>query len=233
VWFLLLAACTLMPYHRPSDTTLAPPPAQPAALAAVDVSTVLARVDTLLASADSVDERDRLVELRELVLGAAAGEPTLRARVLRYVERVVSIEERSAVQAIEPVEMAMATDFGAVVEAELEEPPAGDVAAVEAEVAAGHWEAALAALDAAKGIDPTTAGGLRKRCADGWSREEREGAAADFLKAAALPAGPERRAAVEAVKARLENINARFPDNVVADDVRRHVATVDAELKQP
>ena len=69
---LLLAACTVMPYHRPPDTSLLVAP--PAAAPAVDVSGLLGRLDALLAATSSVDVRDRLVELRELVLGAASGD---------------------------------------------------------------------------------------------------------------------------------------------------------------
>ncbi len=98
---LLFAACSVLPYHRPPDTTLPPPPPLPAASAAVDVSGLLSRLDSLLAVADTVDSRDRLVELRELILGAASGDPGLRAAVMRYGDRVLSIEERSRVQVIE------------------------------------------------------------------------------------------------------------------------------------
>lgn len=224
---LLLAACTVMPYHRPPVTVV--PPLPPPAVAAVDVSALLDRIDGLLALTTSVDVRDRLVELRELVLSAASGDPALRSRVLQYAERALTIEERSSEQVIPEAIEEAESSIGAVIEEELIDSPfAGAVARAEAAVAEGRWEDALTALSAVPaGADPTAAT-LQKRASDGWARGEREAAAVDFLRARALPAGAERVAALSAVRTRLQAVNQRFPDNVVAQEVRRHLETVDA-----
>ncbi len=231
---LLLAACTVMPYHRPPDTSLLVAP--PAAAPAVDVSGLLGRLDALLAATSSVDVRDRLVELRELVLGAASGDPALRARVLQYAERALAIEERSSEQTIPAPEGVIDPVEAPVVEEELVDEAvrsAGPMAAVEAAAAAGRWEEALSALGSPMAGEDASVAALRKRCADGWAKAEREAAAADFIRAVQLPAGPARVAAVAAVKERLEAVNRRFPDNAVADEVRRHLATVAAEQAKP
>lgn len=230
---LLLAACTVMPYHRPPETS---PLAAPPAAAPVDVSGLLGRLDALLAATSSVDVRDRLVELRELVLGAASGDPALRARVLQYAERALAIEERSSEQTIPAPEGVIDPVEAPVVEEELVEEPvrnAGPMAAAEAAAAAGRWEEGLSALGSPVANEDAAVAALRKRCADGWAKAEREAAAADFIRALQLPAGPARIAAVAAVKVRLEAVNERFPDNAVADEVRRHLATVAAEQAKP
>ncbi len=65
---------------------------------------LVASIDALLAVADEVDRRDRLVELRDLALAADALDPAIRGRVLAYVERVLAIEGRAAsVAVVEPI----------------------------------------------------------------------------------------------------------------------------------
>jgi hypothetical protein len=244
---LLLVACTVMPYRRPPDTALTgPTPVATAAEAGAgtqDVSGLLSRVDALLALAEHVDERDRLVELRELVLGAGTGDLATRTRVMRYVERVVSIEERGVAQSIAEPPLADTVARVTLVEEEVLEPSvaapsapvkeADPLRAASAAAGEGKWSLALSLLEAEGTGDGEPRAALMKRCIDGWAGSEREAAAADFIRASQLPAGPEREAAMAGVKARLEAVNTRFPDNAFAEDVRRHLATVMASGSQP
>ncbi len=122
MWMLLLVACGVVPYGgiRP-----VPPVAVPTEVAAPSTA-LLAEIDRLLGSADEVDRRDRLVELRDLALGADRMEPTARARVLRYVARAIAIEARAVPSTIgEPV-MEMAEGLGGVTETPIEEEEVGE-----------------------------------------------------------------------------------------------------------
>ncbi len=99
----LAFACTIVPYGGGSPAPVAP---DPVALAATGTATgtVVASIDALLAVADEVDRRDRLVELRDLALAADTLDPSIRGRVLAYVERVLAIEARAAsVAVVEPI----------------------------------------------------------------------------------------------------------------------------------
>lgn len=126
---LLLAACGVVPYGAGRHV----PPAPVVAEEASPSTSVLADIERILGTVDEVDRRDRLVELRDLVLGAERLEPAARARVIRYASRVVAIEARALPSATSEPVMEMAGDLGAVIEAPIEEetlddePPLPDV----------------------------------------------------------------------------------------------------------
>ncbi len=99
----LAVACTIVPYGGGAPAPVAP---DPVAISAPTTATgqLVASIDALLAVADEVDRRDRLVELRDLALAADALDPAIRGRVLAYVERVLAIEGRAAsVAVVEPI----------------------------------------------------------------------------------------------------------------------------------
>lgn len=99
----LAVACTIVPYGGGTPAPVAP---DPVAISAPGTATgeLVANIDALLAVADEVDRRDRLVELRDLALAADALDPAIRGRVLSYVERVLAIEGRAAsVAVVEPI----------------------------------------------------------------------------------------------------------------------------------
>ncbi len=88
-------------------------------------------------------------------------------------------------------------------------------------------------LDAIATLAPLTSAeavALRKEAVDAWARSEREAAGAEFLAARALPAGPDRTAALQHAHDRLVAINARFPDNTFAATIADNIAKVGAEL---
>ena len=228
--FLLLVACGVMPYHRPPVPVPVPPTPEGAPPIAA-IGPALAHLDKLLGTTEDVDRRDRLVELRDLLVGVQLADPKVQERVVRYAERVLAVEDRSQPFGFAESPMEMATTLDAVVEEAVPEPPKPvDVAARQ--LAEGHPMAAIATLDAAVGA-PAGAAELRKRAVNAWATAERERVGAAFVAALAMEKGPARAAAILAVRDSLAAINARFPDNAVADDVRKHLETVEKELAAP
>jgi hypothetical protein len=102
LWFL---ACPAV--RAPHGAALDPSAPVPVD-AAPELAAAMVRVDALLAGVEGVDPRDRLVELRDLVVLAQSADPALRARLAGYVSRTLAIEERAspAVFAENPMEMA-------------------------------------------------------------------------------------------------------------------------------
>lgn len=101
--FWLAFGCTIVPYGGGKPAPVAP---DPVAITATGTATgaIVASIDALLSVADEVDRRDRLVELRDLALAADTLDPSIRGRVLAYVERVLAIEARAALVAVvEPI----------------------------------------------------------------------------------------------------------------------------------
>ncbi|MSQ03376.1 MAG: hypothetical protein EXR71_16035 [Myxococcales bacterium] len=119
---LLALACVVKPYGPPVGVpVVSPPPSVEAA--GVVVEPLLSRLDRLLAVTDEVDRRDRLVELRDLLVGLAGVDGKAQARVRRYAERILAVEER-----VQPFDMAespmeLASGVEPVIEVEVAEPP--------------------------------------------------------------------------------------------------------------
>ncbi len=119
---LFALACVIKPYGppvgvpvlTPAVVDVAPPPVEP----------FLSRLDTLLATTDEVDRRDRLVELRDLLVGLAGIDSKSQVRVLRYAERVLAVEERMRPFDMAESPMELAIDLAPVIEVEVGEPPA-------------------------------------------------------------------------------------------------------------
>lgn len=88
----------------------------------------------------------------------------------------------------------------------------------------------LGAIDTLAPLTAPEATKLRKEAVDAWCRAERESAGAAFQSALALPAGPERGAAMVQARDRLASINLRFPDNIIAASVAENIARVNLEL---
>lgn len=228
--FLLLVACGVMPYHRPLPPV--PGPAVPEGAPPIaSIGPALLHVDTLLASTDDVDRRDRLVELRDLLVGVQLADPKVQERVVRYAERVLAVEDRARPFGFAESPMEMATTFEAVKEEAVAEAPTPFEVATR-QLAEGHPLEAVATLDLA-GDTAVGAVELRKQAVNTWAKAERERVGAAFVVALAMEKGEARSAAILVVRDDLTAINARFPDNAVAEDVRKHLETVNQELASP
>ncbi len=228
-FLLLLVACAVVPYQKP--LVVSPVPPEPVATLSVDLAPLLKRVDSALASTTETDTRDRLVELRELLLSVQVGSPAAQEAVLRYAGRVLAIEERSRPFTMAESPMEMASAFDTVTEEVVPE-PVDALAPARAALSAGKPLDAVAVVDAALAANPNLPGAaeLRAAAADAWAHDEREAAGAAFLAARALPAGADRSAALQAVATRLAAINERFPQNRYAADVAQNLAIVQKEL---
>lgn len=192
------------------------------------------RISSLLPVAVDADQRDRLLAHRRLIDGMRGKDPVAQKIVHDYLEAVLAVEERGQPMAIGGDD---APPVVSISEERLQvEPvaPAGAalVAEARAAVSSGAYAQAIATLDRVAVSDPAAAEAvaLRKEAVDAFARQERERAGEAFLKARALPAGPERTAALHAVRAALTDINQRFPDNAYAEPIRENIARVDAEL---
>ncbi len=227
---LLLFACTVRPYGAP---VVAPVVEPVAPVVGVSVEPLLARIDALLAASDEVDRRDRLVELRDLVVAAQAMEGRAQGRVLRYAERVVVVEERAQPFAVAEMPMELGAGFEPVVEVGVE--VADPLAGARPALAAGRHLEAITICDGllAQGIGGADVVAVRTAAVEGWVRSESEAAGAALVQARAMPPGPARVEATRAVAARLQAIVARFPESPQAADVQKHLATVQTELGTP
>jgi hypothetical protein len=88
----------------------------------------------------------------------------------------------------------------------------------------------LDAVAALEGLVSAEAATLRREAADAWARAEREAAGHAFLEARGSADAGSRLSAITSVRDRLAAINARFPDNAHAADIRTNLARVQAEL---
>ena len=314
---LLLAACTGVRLGGPDVVKSPVLVSGPAESVGLLLPSLISRIDSLLATVDEIDRRDRLVELRDLASAAWTLDPAARRRVASYVERVVGIEERSrpVPLAESPIELAESEPItneeplgvGPIPPTGLPAPeptppapepappapepapPAPDPApiAVPGPESAGVEPApadaipaavstVVAVVPASPGIGPpveppvatpgllaadplvplramlvrrdylavvTAVDGspelaaradalvLRREGIDGWSSDEREAAAASFLAARSLQ-GDERSTALRGVVEKLTAINVRFPENIYAVDIQKHVELVAAELSR-
>ena len=228
---LLFIACGVLPYHRPpAPLPLVEPAAVAATVPALSIGPTLEHVDRLLASTDTVDGRDRLVELRDLLVGVQLADPQVQQRVVRYAERVLAIEVRSQPLGLAESPMAMASTIEAVVETIAVEPEDA-LSGARSLLAAGKPLEALAALDplaAEKG-----SADLQSQAIEAWVRSELEHAELALLAARTQPKAPDRRAALLKVREQLVAIRTRFPGHPSAADVGSRLSRVDAELAKP
>lgn len=226
VWLLL--ACTVRPYGP-----VVAPPVDPPVVSTVSVEPLLQRIDKLLVGAQEVDRRDRLVELRDLVVAAQAMEGRAQASVLRYAERALVVEERAQPLDVAELPMEMAAGFEPVVEVAVED--VDPLVGARRALAEGRFTEAIAACDAASAASPPVVGAsaLRAEAVDRQVRAESEAAGAAFLAARALPVGEARRVALQAVVVRLQALVDQYPDSTLAAEVHKHLATAQTELAKP
>lgn len=259
MWLFLALACTGI-VHAPPAT--APAGTVLPSDAAVDFSSLEHRVSTMLADSNDADQRDRLVELRDLMADMRTRDAASQRRVFVHVKRTLVIEERTRTETIAPESFAPLTEE--VLEVPVTPtrspppaptpppvPPTQEAAAsvspvapapvidplVRARRALGDAKY-LEAIEALEGADLGVAAApdlarVRKEAIDGWARTERERAGRDFLAARARPRGEERSAALVSVRDRLASINARFPENSYAADIARNVVLVEDALAAP
>lgn len=233
---LLLVSCTVVRFGAP-EVENAPGGVVPVAEASgVSTAGLVLRIEALLATTEDVDRRDRLVELLDLATASSKLDASARRRVATYVERVILVEERTSPVAIAESPMQVAESVVIVTEEPLgvespETPPAPDLLAPIREMqAAGAYLDVVAAVESDASLAALPAAvALRSDALNAWAGAEREASAAEFLVARALPSS-ERIPRLQAVAARLTAVNARFPDNRFADEIRRHIELVNAEL---
>lgn len=227
-------------------------------LPAITFSPLEEKLEIVYSASTDADQRDRLSNLRELLHAMRAKDPVAQRRVYDYAEAELKIEARAIPQAL-PTEEGMEPMAVPIEERAIEEraiapavTPAADPAlptspaavlvapaapvgptpadllgTARASVAAGNY---LAAIDTLAPLTSAEAAALRKETVDAWARTEREAAGAAFITARALPAGPDRQAALVAARDRLAAINTRFPDNNFAAAIAENIAKVNAEL---
>jgi hypothetical protein len=229
---LLLTGCAAL-FTGPASAP--PPPPVAAAPGAAGTSTPVsfapleARLNDLLGASGDADQRDRLVALRELMFDLRGRDPAAQRVAYAYACLALDIESRARVQPL---------DIGVVAQVEestLEEaaypaptvPPVDAVQSARAALAAGRPLDAVVALS---GLVSTEAAALRKEAADTWARTEREAAGYAFIEARKLIEPAARLAALTAVRDRLAAINARFPDNAHAADIRANLARVQSDV---
>lgn len=228
---LLLIACGVLPYHRPPAPLTVGEPAVAAAPEPIpSIAPMLERVDRRLAATDSVDARDRLVELRDLLVSVQLADPKVQERVLRYAERALVIEDRAQPFSLAESPMLMASTLEAVVETVAVE-PVDPLSGAQALLAAGKPLEALAALDGLP--EGEGASDLRSRAIELWIRAEFERSELALQAARAQPQGPDRRAAVLLVREQLLAIRARFPGSPSAAEVGPRLQRVDTEFAKP
>ena len=221
--FLLLAACPAA--HQPTGVG---PTTGAAAVGESPVSfgALESRLQAVLAVSADTDQQDRLVALRDLMMAMRNREPSAQRRVYEAVERLLVIEERTLPQPL----VGVGTTPVDVVEEVIPAPvDTGTVLADSRKALAENRP-----LDAVALLAPLTtpeAATLRKEAIDTWARSERERVGHAFVGARAMPPGPERVEALEAVRVALVVINERFPDNAYAQAIRDNLAKVEADLK--
>ncbi len=222
-----------------AEAQAAAPPSTPVTVDPVSFGPLETRIHEQLASSTNADSRDRLLVLRDLVYAMRGRDAAAQRAVYDAVSALLDVEARSAEQAIRldlppPVqEEVLAPDRPAPVESppapvEPVAPSAADVVGARKALAEARYLDAVAALDGAPATPESLA--LRREAVDGWARAEREAAGRAFLDARARPRSPERTRALEAVRVRLAAINDRYPENSYAEDIRRNLARVDADL---
>ena len=234
--------------HYPLVTATAPVQADAvhteSELPAITFSPLEEKLEIVFTGSSDDDQRDRLSELRELLHAMRAKDPLAQRRVYDYAETMLKIEARSLPQTL-PVEEGMDPLLVPIEERALETTPVLPVEPVTPDALAtpatpvellARARAALAkadflgAIDALAPLTAPEATKLRKEAVDAWCRAERESAGAAFQSALALPAGPERSAAMMQARDRLASINLRFPDNIIAASVAENIARVNLEL---
>ena len=219
-------------------------------LPAITFSPLEEKLEIVFTGSSDDDQRDRLSELRELLHAMRAKDPLAQRRVYDYAETVLKIEARSLPQTL-PVEEGMDPLVVPIEERALETTPVEPITQPEpvtqpesvtqpepatpvellarARAAFAHADF-LGAIDTLAPLTAPEATKLRKEAVDAWCRTERESAGAAFQSALALPAGPERSAALLQARDRLSAINLRFPDNIVATSITENIARVNLEL---
>lgn len=92
---LVLFGCGVVRYGGPA---VVPAPVEPSEsttnAGGTGLPVLIRAVDNLLESTDEVDQRDRLIELRDLLASAGQAEPAIRRRIAAYAERVLYVEAR-------------------------------------------------------------------------------------------------------------------------------------------
>lgn len=229
----------------------APPVAATPAEEPVSFSMLEQRVGELIDTARDADQRDRLVAMRELMFAMRGQDPTAQRRVYAYLVKAITVEERSRPQPLADTEATL--PIVPIAETPLDEAapapspapplsptplpaPATPVLPLDRQARVSGARAALADhryADALALLAPLSDGEarlLRQEAVDGGASEARARAKTDLAAARALPPGPDRQAALQAVAEALRAINARFPGNADYPLVEEDLRAVEAEL---
>jgi hypothetical protein len=251
-WFSV--GCTIQQYG--GGTTSAVETAAPTTAVPVDFVRIESRLEAMIAGeTENVDRRDRLEAAWDLCQKARKATPESQQVILRYLKRIVHVEERSsdaetdalanpdeqsfvpvAAIAAEQIEPAAIADTPAAKRLAIVPPDAGaaDVmASARAYLAAGEFDGALKQLAVCSG-QPCSAATvtLRKEVEDRLVYREREAAGARFMAAKNNSDPSQRMREIKAVAASLEALATRYPRSRYAEGVRSSLTTVRKALTE-
>jgi hypothetical protein len=224
--------------------------------APVDFSGVETRLEEMIAAeTDNVDRRDRLEAAWELCQKAKTTRPASQHVVLRYLRRLVEVEERSEDAATDAIANPDQQDFVPIAAITAEEiaptvvasapagrrrsivPPDSGAAAVMASarehMGTGDLVFALEQLEVCDG-QPCSAAvvTLKREVQDRWVYRERAVAADRFVEAKKVTSLAKRRVDLQAVADHLKDIEKRFPDSRYQEGVASSLVAVRSALTE-
>ena len=250
-WFSM--GCVVQQYGGPSTDAVA---AASTSQVPVDFSGVETRIEEMIAAeTDNVDRRDRLEAAWELCQKAKTTRPESQHVVLRYLRRLVEVEERSEDAATDAIANPDQQDFvpiAAITAEEIEPavvaaapagrrrsivPPDSGAAAVMSSarehMGAGDLSFALEQLGVCDG-QPCAAAvvTLKREVQDRWVYRERTLAADRFVEAKKTTDSAQRRTELRAVAKHLRDIKRRFPNSRYQESVASSLVTVRSALTE-